>query len=204
LLIYFDSVIAFAFLLFPIIWTTVGASVPSVVFIADMCPNLENYVQNRSISLKPWIEYYTSCQGINPLLDEVQKANSSLIEVENYLEYVKTHNVSNKEAIIEALEKVISDLDELNLLLHNLSDCNIVQYPYSQAKQKVCISILNLTASIFLVCGFSGLVLFISLWILTKLFARQTIIKNKQVLYSPINQSSNSLFPELELQKETE
>jgi hypothetical protein len=92
----------------PLLWASSTVAVPSAVFIADGCPVLETYAENRTSSaVKPWISYYTACRGANPLNPLQLKANSryivscilkyfytfhSLIEAQQALNYTETHD----------------------------------------------------------------------------------------------------------------
>jgi hypothetical protein len=87
------SIIILSIIFLPIIWTTAGTVVPIAVFTADMCSDIENYVQNQTImNNTTWIQYYTTCVGANPLHSVENAVNSYLVEAQQELNYTKTHD----------------------------------------------------------------------------------------------------------------
>jgi len=184
------TVIIFGIIVLPFLWITASAMVPAAVFIADGCTAIEVYAENRTNSdVKVWIPYYTSCKGVNPLHKLEMKANSSLIEAENALNYTETYYPNNTQDI-NRLKTVITDIEEMQSILEDLSNCTKTSSYYMQARGYVCINMLDDITFIFLVICIGGLLLFSGLWSAIKYYVRmKRIVQYHNVTEFPsINQ----------------
>jgi len=177
-------IIILSIIFLPIIWTTAGTVVPIAVFTADMCSDIENYVQNRTaMNNTTWIQYYTTCVGANPLHGVENTVNSYLVEAQGELNYTKTHDPNNQVVIAE-LEQLIEDIEKVLLRLNDLSDCKKFQDSYSQIKSDICLTTINLIAVLFILYCVSGIVLFSSVWSALKF----SVVLVHPNVYAPINQ----------------
>jgi len=180
----------FGIIVLPFLWITASAMVPTAVFIADGCTAAETYAENRTNSdMKVWIPYYISCKGVNPLYKLEMKANSSLIEAENALNYTETHYPNNTQDI-NKLKTVIADIKEVQSILEDLSNCTKTSSYYMQARGYVCMNMLDDVTFIFLASCIGGLFLFSGLWSAIKYYVRmRAVVQYHNVTeFPPINQ----------------
>jgi len=189
--------VVFGFLLLPALWLGVTTTVPTTVFVADMCQDLESYVQNHTNqNVMQYFNYYTKCEGVNPLLNLTLSANSSLLQAQEALQYAETHDIPNKQEVIERLEGVISELVHLIYTLDDLGNCTMVEDAYNDVRDTVCANMLNSLAANAVLLFLAGFFIFASLWGYIKFFLQLLAVNNPRS-YSPINQNSSYIFRSL-------
>jgi len=153
----------------PLLWFTASINMPGSAFIADGCPAIENYIENKvGNSLKPWISYYTSCTGANPLINITTQVDNSIAQAKTDLNFTSPNDTQR----INELKLIISKFEDVESILDNLSNCSQISSSYIQAKNEICINTLTNIFFIFLVSSASGLIVFASIWSLIKYFVR--------------------------------
>jgi len=163
-------VIIVGMILLPLTWGMVGAVTTSMVFLSDGCPVIENYVESKvDNNTKVWLNYYIYCEGISPFNDFINTTKGNLIRAEIELAYVMSHNVPNKQAVIEALRALIAELTTLDQKLAELNDCTTVQYSWDTARSHICTTLLDSLAGSFAAGSMIGIALFGAIWTAIKL-----------------------------------
>jgi len=128
----------------PICWILAGTHLFAGVFVADMCPQLESWIENQpSIGSENQaiVTYYINCAGENPLANVSVTAEMELARAQFELQWA----VQNHEPtpVIDALEALVQDLTNLNNDINGLSNCNTTQTAWLEIKKDVCDNILD-------------------------------------------------------------
>eukprot|EP01114_Cavostelium_apophysatum_P014849 TRINITY_DN3946_c0_g1_i2.p1 TRINITY_DN3946_c0_g1~~TRINITY_DN3946_c0_g1_i2.p1 ORF type:complete len:572 (+),score=141.39 TRINITY_DN3946_c0_g1_i2:56-1771(+) len=142
----------------PIMFTFVAVNVPAAVFVADMCPQIEEYLDNQTQpNQAEWINYYLECLNTttNPLLAAGTQVQTSIATYNGYLQEAEAHNVT---AAVDALEALIAELTTLENDLDSLGNCTSTQAAWSEIKFYVCKHVLDAFTFIIIACLFSALV----------------------------------------------
>jgi len=170
-----------------------GASFSGSVFIADMCPVVDQYIHNktRNNETAEWMEFYLHCVGENPLDEATVTVQFGILEYSIQLNYTKEHYPEKKQEIAE-LTALITKLESLYQLLLKISDCNIIATPWAQAKSYVCDNLLNALFICLVASMTSAVCLFAALCAGAKQYVT-TKDRHRQVAYRPINEDLSDL-----------
>jgi len=127
----------------PICWILAGIHLYSGVFVADMCPQIEDWIlsQADSGSEQAIISYYIDCSGENPLDNVTLTARAELFKAQYELQWAIQHH--EPTPVIDALEALVQDLSNLNSDLVSLANCNTTQTAWLEVKKDICDNILD-------------------------------------------------------------
>jgi len=128
-------------LILPFALVLIGINLPAATFVADGCPEMEDYVLNQtSATEQGWIEFYLDCTGQPPLQNETEYLTDQLYYAQAALFKAKLQNDTKEIAeytlVVAYVEQILSNLSVL-------ANCTIVQPAFSLIKDEICDKILD-------------------------------------------------------------
>jgi len=157
-------------------WIIPAVHVPLSVFLADMCPFVEEKISD--IEPQEWIEYYLSCKGPNPFADVTTKIQTKETQVAALLEWAIENGYP--QSAIDKLRKILAELQTMDERLSDLADCRPAQDAWESSTKSLCTKAFDSILVINIVSLINGTVMTICILLYAYLFSKSRFDQETQ------------------------